>query len=151
MKRAVSFWQSLEAYGQQVAERSPLPYTWIGIGMVVIVVVASALNTKNSVVGARSIEAVVEKAARLGDYAIAQKLWNNQSSITNGQLEDLVYPERVVERRIRELEEKLGEYPENRDIYLMLAELYNQVNNMEKASEYREKARVLDPNDEMFR
>ena len=144
MKKSVGFWGSLEQYLGKVIERSPLPryWRWMGIGLVLVVVVSSAVSAKSSVVGATSLAAVVEKAARLGDYQLAQELWNESMS----GLGDLVYPERKVERRIAELEAKLVEYPGNRQIYLALTELYGQMGNSERADEYREKARILDPN-----
>lgn len=144
MKKAEGFWGSLEKYCWRTVQRFPLPryWRWIGIGMVLVVVVSSVMSAKNSVVGATSLAAVVEKAARLGDYQLAQELWNESM----GGLEDLVYPERKVERRIAELEAKLVEYPGNRQIYLALTELYGQMGNSERADEYREKARILDPN-----
>jgi tetratricopeptide (TPR) repeat protein len=106
------------------------------------VVVSSVVSAKNSVVGVTRLEAVVERSAKLGDYQLARGLWNESM----GELEDVVYPERKIERRIADLEIKLGEYPGNRQIYLALAELYAQLDNAERAAEYREKARILDPN-----
>ena len=154
MKKVEGFWGSLEQYMGKVIARSPLSEYWrhLGIGLVLVVVVSSAASAKNSVVGATSLEAVVEKAARLGDYETARKLWSESMS----DLEDAVYPERKVERRIAELEGKLEEYPGNRQIYLGLADLYEQLAGTrvdagvdpykDKAEEYREKARILDPN-----
>lgn len=130
-----------------------------------IVLLASALNVKNSVVGARGSEEVVSKAAERGDYETAKELFNQRTkesenrgvlgaetdpSSDEASLEDRVYPEKVVERRIDELEEKLGEYPGDREIYLALADLYGQLGNQDKSDEYREKARVLDPNNPIF-
>lgn len=142
MKRKESFWNSLEKYGWSVVRRSPLPYTWIAVGLIGIVVVTSWLNHENSVVGARNIEQMVEIAARQGDYQTAQKYWGESMR----EIEDIVYPERKVEKRIMDLEQKLDEYPGNRQIYLGLADLYKQLGNSEKSDEYREKARVLSPN-----
>lgn len=142
MKKKSGFWQSLERYGWKVLGRSPLPYTWIAVGLIGIVVAVSWLNHGKSVVGARNIEQMVEIAARQGDYQTAQKYWSESM----GEIEDVVYPERKVERGIAELEAKLTEYPGNREIYLALGELYGQLGNSERAEEYREKARILDPN-----
>ncbi len=145
MKKVDGFWGSLEQYTWKVVERSPLPqhWQWMAVGIVLVVFVGSAVGAKSSVAGATRLEAVVEKAARLGDYQLAQELWNEPMS----GLEDLVYPERKVERWIVELEAKLEQYPGNRQIYLTLADLYKQLGNSEKSDEYREKARILDPND----
>lgn len=160
MKKSISFWESLEQYSWKLVGRSPLPqhWPWIGVVLIVVVLLASVLNMKNSTVGANDLREVITLAAERGDYVTARMLWNNQSPITNNQtvlgaeseLEDGVYPERVVTRRIAELEIKLAEYPENKEVYLMLASWYGQLGNTEKASEYREKARILDPNDPQF-
>lgn len=114
-----------------------------------VMLLASALNVKNSVVGATSLGGVTKRAAERGDYELARWLYEAGGDKVLGagsELEDKVYPERVIERRIAELEEKLEEYPGNREIYLLLTDLYGQVGNQELESEYREKARVLDPN-----
>jgi tetratricopeptide (TPR) repeat protein len=142
MKKTMSFWQSLERYLWKVVGRSPLPYAWVGVAVVALVMAGSMIGAKTSVVGVGSLEGVVEKAARLGDYGLARELWSE----SKGELEDVVYPERKVERRIEELEQKLVEYPGNRQIYLGLSELYGQLGNGEKREEYLEKAWILDPN-----
>ncbi len=159
MKKTGSFWQSLEIYTWKVVERSPLPWSWIGIGTVVLILLASLLNRQNSVVSVGNMREVIVKAAERGDYGLARKLLDHYTSEpldhlvlgVQSELEDKVYPERVVERRTLELETKLGEYPGNRQIYLMLSELYRQLENPTKESEYREKARVLDPNNLEYR
>jgi len=157
MKKTLNFWQSLGKYAWKVAKRSPLPWPYVGLGVVAVVLLASLLNVKNSVAGAENIRQVIEGAASLGDYTTARNLWNNQSSITNNQIlgaeseiEDKVYPERLVERRITELEEKLTEYPENKELYLELSRLHREIGSEEKAQEYFELARILDPNGEEF-
>ena len=149
MKSKSSFCQSLEKYGQSLARRSPLPYTWVGVGLVFITILISILNVKNSVVGAASLGGVIKLAAERGDYELARQLYEAGEEKVLGaesELEDKVYPGRVVERRIAELEEKLKIYPGNRDIYLMLGELYTQAGEEVRANEYREEARILDPN-----
>jgi len=160
MKKSEGFWRSLEIYTWKVAGRSPLPYSNLISGLVMVVVVSSLFG--KSLSGARSAEEATRMAASRGDYTLARQLLTNQqtsgasSNLVLGVstdlpaqagMEDLVYPEKVVERRITELEEKLREYPGNRQIYLTLAGLYEQLGNQEKSSEYREKARVLDPNE----
>ncbi len=159
MKTKGGFWRSLERYTWRVVVRSPLPHAWIGVGLVVVAILASSLNVKNSVVGARDLRGVIEKAAERGDYTTASQLWSNQDRTAGNEsilgaeseLEDKVYPERVVERQIAELEGKLGEYPEHRDILLEISRLYRELGEQEKAEDYFEQARVLDPNGEWFR
>lgn len=146
MKKNTGFWRGLEKYGWKVVERSPLPYAWIAMGIWGLILGASWGQVRYSVVGARNVNEVVAKAASLGDYETARKLLNHYTNEPLNHLEDLVYPERIVERRIAELEAKLTEYPGNRQIYLALGELYGQLGNGEKADEYRERARILDPN-----
>lgn len=161
MKIGGDFWESLEKYVGQVLGRSPLPryWPWVGVALIVVVLLASAWNMKNSTVGVSDLREVISLAAERGDYPLARKLLTKQQTNetiyepvlgAESGLEDKVYPERVVERRIVELEIKLTEYPENKEIYLILASWYDQLGNAEKASEYREKARILDPNDPQF-
>jgi tetratricopeptide (TPR) repeat protein len=159
MKKEMNFWRSLEEYSWKVVKRNPLPWQWVGIGLIVIVLLTSAVSAKNSMVGARNIREAIEIAVSLGDYETAQalfdKMLDSRSKMlvlgAESELEDKVYPERVVERRVIELEDKLEIYPGNREIYLSLATLYQTLGNQEIADEYREKARILDPNDIEFK
>lgn len=152
MKKKHNFWESLEAYGWKVAGRSPLPYSWIGVGMVVVVMVSSLLNVKNSVVGAKNEREIIEQAAQNGDYRLARELYgrlgNDVVLGADSALEELVYPEEKLAREIERWEEALGKYPGNREIMRGLAELYEQAGEREKAGELREQVRKLDPNGE---
>lgn len=143
-------------YGWKVVGRSPLPYSWIGIGLVVLMLGASAGNVKNSVIGAESQREIIERAARAGDYEMARKLYesNYELRITNNgvlgaesALEELVYPEQKLAREIKQWEEALTKYPGNREIMRGLAALYEQAGSQELAAELREQVRILDPNE----
>ncbi|PIR98951.1 hypothetical protein COT87_02100 [Candidatus Collierbacteria bacterium CG10_big_fil_rev_8_21_14_0_10_44_9] len=155
MKSELNFWRSLEVYTWKVVRRSPLPYQWIGIGLVVLVIIASVANVKSSVAGARGEREVIERAARVGDYETARKLYSDQFTGGSGQevlgaeskLEDLVYPEQKLAREIEKWESGLAENPGNREIMRGLAQLYEQVGNIEKVIELREQIRILDPNE----
>lgn len=149
MKKAEGFWRGLEKYTWKLVGRSPLPWAWVGVGAACSIIVISWSYGGQTVVGARDIREVVERAAGRGDYDLARGLYEAGDEKVLGaesEIEDKIYPERIVERRISEIEEKLKKYPGNREIYLILADLYGQVGNQELASEYREKARILDPN-----
>lgn len=156
MKQKHNFWESLEAYGWKVAGRSPLPYPWIGMGLVVMVVIASAANVKTSVVGARSEREVIERAAGVGDYQTARELFERLQILDDrlqvlgaeSALEELVYPEEKLAREIARWEGKLAEYLGNREIMRGLAGLYEQAGETDKAAELREQVRKLDPNGE---
>jgi tetratricopeptide (TPR) repeat protein len=156
MKKNLGFGEAIELYLRKVVGRSPLPrlqklcfkhcgQAWpvIGISLIIIVFGVSLKYSKDSVVGARNIKDVVEVAARRGDYATARFLWDDSMS----DLEDMVYPERKITKRIEELTQNLEMYPESREIYQTIAELYKQIGNEEKVQEYRERARILDPNE----
>lgn len=156
MKGEERFFTSLEKYGWKVAGRSPLPYPWILISIAGIIMVASIV-ARNGIVGARNTEEAIKIASGQGDYEMARKFYEScavpqcQSATdrvlgASTELEDLVYPERKVERKIGELENALTRYPENKDIYTNLAQLYHQLGNDEQAAGYVEAARVLDPN-----
>lgn len=147
MKKKLSFWESLEMYLRKVAGRSPLSWSAWGIGLILVVLATSLKYSRDSVVGARDTKEVVEIAARRGDYQTAREILNHLTNEPLNYLEDLVYPERKVQARIVELEHKLEIYPENRELYLAIAELYRQLGNEGKAQEYSERARILDPND----
>ena len=156
----MGFWRSLEKYGGRVAGKNPLPWPYLGLGLVALVLVLSRVGGKDSTAGAKNHWEMIEKAASVGDYATARELWNNQTPIINNQtqevlgveteLEDQAYPERKVEKRIQELKEKLQDYPEYPDILLEIARLYRAIGNEEAAQEYWEQARILDPNNLIF-
>ena len=116
----------------------------------IITLGSSAIGAKNSMAGARDVREVIKKAAKRGDYATARRIYESCTVPQCHSDTDLVYPERKIEQKIAELEVKLGEYPGNRQIYLGLADLYGQIGDWEKSGEYREKARILDPNDLKF-
>jgi tetratricopeptide (TPR) repeat protein len=146
------FFTSLERYGRKIVGRSPLPYSWIVILLVLLVVGVSW--TSQSLVGVSSIGEAARQAAQAGDYNLAETLYlKQQTAGFTGQvlgmasdLEELIYPERKIERRISELEQKLETYPGSREIYLLLSKLYSQIGKQELANTYSEQARVLDPN-----
>jgi tetratricopeptide (TPR) repeat protein len=143
MKKNLGFGEAIELYLRKVVGRSPLPWPVIGITLILIVFGVSLKYSKDTVVGARNIRDVVEVAAKRGDYATARSLWNDSMS----DLEDVVYPERKIVKRIEKLTQSLEMYPESREIYQAIAELYKQLGSEEKSQEYRERARILDPND----
>lgn len=154
MKSELNFWRSLEEYSWKVMGRSPLPWPWVGVGVVAIVLCLSLLNVKNSMIGVRDVDEAIELAAKRGDYKVARMLFDSSTNTASEtvvlgvktELEDIVYPERIVEKQIIELENKLEKYPGNREIYHSLSTLYAQVGKQETANAYQEMARVLDPN-----
>lgn len=128
-------------------------WVWVGVGVAGAALGASLTNVKNSVVGMTSVREVVEKAARVGDYESAQKLYQvsgikNQVLGAETELEDLVYPEEKLAREIARWEEALATYPGNREIMRGLAVLYEQAGEQDRAGELREQVRKLDPNGE---
>jgi len=160
MKSGLSFWRSLESYAWKVVERVSPALPYFGVGLIVMVVGASIMSSKTSVVDTSNLSEASVKAARAGDYTTAQYLLNlHKSQITNSQnvlgvvseIEDLVFPERVVIKEIESYEELLERYPGHRDIYLTLAKLYEQVEMSEDVQKYYDLARELDPNNPMVK
>lgn len=148
MKKRASFWGAFERYTWRVTERAPLPYFVIATGLALLVIVTSMFG--KSLVGVQSREEAIKRAAEAGDYGLAEELYQTGEEQVLGvrsELEEVVYPVKKIEARIRELEARLGEYPGNREIYLELAGLYRQSGKVEEAKRYAEMARVLDPNE----
>lgn len=104
----------------------------------------------------------IRVAVSAGDYGAAQVLYEQcQVTRCNGaldnvlgvesELEELVYPERVVEREIARYEGLNTTYPGHRDILVTLASLYGQLGQVEKQEYFLEEVRKLDPNNVIFR
>lgn len=154
MKRDNHFWSSLEEYSRVVAKRSPLPSSWIVTGVAALIIVASIFGVKASFASITTYSDAALRAASLGDYPSAKKFFNASTKMLSNdsvlgvksELEDKIYPENIVEKKIIELEEKMTIYPGNREIFIELSALHAQLGNQEIADEYREKARILDPN-----
>ena len=142
MKKNLGFGEAIELYLRKVVGRSPLPWPVIGITLILIVFGVSLKYSRDSVVAAKNFKDVVEVAAKRGDYATARSLWDDSMN----DLEDMVYPERKITKRIEELTQSLEIYPESREIYLALSNLHMQLGNDEKSQEYRERERILEPN-----
>lgn len=137
----------------------------MGVGSAALILLLSAAGSGMSATGETNLDGIIKRAAQIGDYQTAREIYEarlrnvkpdvlgveSDQVSAETSLEELVYPERKVQRRIVDLEVKLEIYPENKEIYLLLADLYGQLDEKDKASEYREKARVLDPNGAEFR
>lgn len=127
---------------------------WLGIGIIVLAIATSAFGLKTSLVGARGLVDAAVQAAKVGDYTLARKLYekqylqeeDEQVMGVGSEVEGLIFPEREVEREITKYQELLTKYPGHRDIYLVLAQLYAQIGEREKAQDHLEMARELDPN-----
>ena len=154
MKRESSFLLSLVNYTWKLLARlfPSLPY--IGTLVVGLVILASVITHKTSVVGARNLRELSVKAAMSGDYVTAQIIWAKQSSMINhkpvggvsSEIEELIYPQQVVVREIEKYQEMLVKYPGHRDIYIALARLHKKIGDMTTAKIYELHARELDPN-----
>lgn len=155
MRENDDFVASLIKYGWKKLTKLPISPWYLGVGIVIMVMAVSALNMKYSIAFVQSRRQAIEKAARAGDYPAARRLLEKDSKSSvlgaDSELEELVYPERKVEREIARYEELNGKYPGSRDILVALSKLYKQLGNEEKAKERWEEAKKLDPNNEIFR
>ncbi len=158
MKKQRSFWGDLENYTWKMVGRVSPALPYLAIAIIGVVIISSLRAMRGSVASAHDLREATIIAAKVGDYSKADELWNTQASIINNQsvlgieseLEELVYPERVIERDIEKYEDLLIEYPGNRDIYVALSKLYREIGNEERSAENWESARILDPNNELF-
>lgn len=86
------------------------------------------------------------------DYA--KELYEERSVLgytQGGSIEAVLYPERVIEVKIKRYLELVEQYPGARDLYLQLAILYKEKGSELTAKKYLEEARMLDPNGEKIR
>lgn len=143
MTKQSGFLSSVEQYAWHRMKTSPLSWSWIGVGIVIIAIVTSALTTKEATISARNKTELVKIAAEAGDYKTAELFFDEEME----SLRDLVYPARKLESRIVELKATTELYPESTRIFLELANLYDQIGENDLRDLYREKARVLNPND----
>lgn len=153
MKESCGFWHSLENYTWKIIKRLSPAIPLLGVGIVALIITTSAYDTKTSLASSSGLVEAALRAAYVGDYELAQDLWERQAIKgeayvlgVESEHEDKIYPERVVEREIEKYEELLAKYPGHRDIYLMLAGLYGQIDKIEQSEQYLELARELDPN-----
>lgn len=156
----MGFWRGLEKYIYKRIEESRLRWGWVGVLIVVIVLgmsIASGYFTSSPLFGGKN--EMVRWAARAGDYGLADTLYRQyqleskeyQVLGAETELEELVYPERKIEHEILKREELLIRYPGYRDLLINLSELYKMAGEQERAAEYWEQARILDPNNEIFK
>lgn len=129
----------------------------MGVIAVVVVIVASVVTGAGSTAGVASERELVRRAVRVGDYETARRVWKKETTKNSAvlgvetELEELIYPERKIEEEIKKYEQLLTTYPNNRDILLHLSRLCRIIESGACASEYWEQARILDPNNAMFR
>lgn len=134
---------------------------WGVVGMVLVVGVAAwslANGYRGSPTLSSNSDEVVREAAKRGDYETARRIyeyWQKEEDArvlgVESEVEELVYPEKMMERKVREAESLLARYPGHRDLVLNLALLSYWVGNYEEARKYLEQARKLDPNTEKLR
>lgn len=131
-------------------KRCPLPYPYLVVGAAIVVVTLSVFG--KNINSAISTDTAIKMLVKYGDYPLAEKLLKESSNSlvlgAKSEVYDLVYPENLVERKIDGLENSLKRYPSNREIYLQISSLYEQIGRSEAAQQYREMARILDPNSE---
>lgn len=158
MKRELSFWHDLESYTWKISARLSPALPWLGTGIVLFAITISMFGLKESMVGAHGLVDGAMRAAKVGDYVLARRLYEKQYTQEDSEqvrgvrseAEELIFPERQVEREIARYEDLLNQYPGHRDIYLALAQLYSQIKRTQQAELYYNLARELDPNNSVF-
>lgn len=159
MQQSLGFWSSLEDYTWKTIGRLSPALPYIGVAGVGLVMIGSIVLGRASLASAQSLREAAVRAARVGDYAAARRLWNShvqtlteQSVLgVENESEELIYPERKVEQAINNYLGLLERYPGHRDLYLGLATLYQELGESEQAKAYWESARQLDPNHTAFK
>lgn len=129
-----------------------------GIVLVALVIALSWIERETSSAWLKNEHEVIEKAARMGDHKLARALLDKRERANSNQdilgvdaeLEELVYPDRVIKREIARYEELSSTYPGHRDILLMLSRLYGELGQADWQAYYFEAARKIDPNNPIF-
>lgn len=156
IKPELSFGASLEKYTFKRLSAIPIKWQWIGIGLTTMVIGASiAAGYYSPSPLSSNEEEIIRMASGKGDYALAQKIYESprlKEKVlgARSELEDLVYPERQLDRELIEKETLNEKYPNNRDILLNLSQIYEMLGDKERAEFVRESARILDPNNPVF-
>lgn len=155
---SIGFGTSLEAYIYNRIAKPHVKWDWVATALAVaaIIVSVSAGYFRSTPLFGGQIE-TIKWAAQHGDYTLADRLVKSQdlgtqNSIlgTGTDLEELVYPERIIEREIGIQEKRLELYPGHRDLLMAIALLYRELGNQDKFDELWEQARILDPNNIRF-
>lgn len=158
MKKKLGFEGAIVRYILSVWERSGLRIAkkfyiknaktiWMGASIVLITMVfANSLKaSKYSYASIDDTPLAIEKAIMMGDYALAQKLYETCNQEECLALYERAYPTETTLKKIESIESKLTEYPGNLDIYTMLEAMYRQVGNMTLADYYLSQIKLLDP------
>lgn len=145
-----------------------VPFAVVGLVLAKVLFSNSEFEEAKRRVQSRPLDAsahfqLAVTAAKEDDFVLAEKeftlanqlIKKSKSQRVLGAISEmevarkLVFPEEAVMEEIYELEQVLINKPGYRDILLKLAVLNWQIEKIDKAREYFEKARILDPNNEM--
>lgn len=149
-----SFGTSLEKYVYQAVGSLHIPWAWMGIAIVVIVVGMSIKEgywQSTPLFG--NLADIIEESTKLGDYETARMLNVHQTQMTNAQMvlgvdSDLgqsIFPEREIEAALMTNSRLMEKYPGDKTLMLRQAELLEETGDTESADYFREQVRILDP------
>lgn len=159
LRKKLGFLASLEHYSYKRIAQAHIPWIPVAIAGIAIVIgasIAAGYFQTSPLFGTR--QDVMKWAAGNGDYQTAQKIYlglsetymNTQVLGAGTDLEEIVYPEKRIERELHNSLELLQIYPGDRDLLLHVAELYTETGDAEQAQIYWNQARLLDPNNPVF-
>lgn len=150
MKRRKFFGRQLGLY---LLERGNL----VGIALLLAVVLMSLGYRQQSLAWERGWQEAALGAAERDDYKTAQAIWTEREEEENttnilgveSRLMEQIYPELALARMAAEYEDLNNEYPGSRDILLSLFRLERALGQEQRANDYIEQIKAIDPNTEI--
>ena len=155
-RKKVGFWESLEEYFWKKTEKISPTLLSFSFGLLVIGTSLVFSGKRKAIMQAgaypfevRVVDELIKNVAAQGDYELAQKLYEERNVLgiddKGNKLEEIVYPEKKLQRILEEHKSILKESPYLRNALINIARLYKNLGEEEKAQEYWKKVEWVYP------